>query len=668
MGLYSTVPHDRNDEHAAETASNAGLLGRRSCLKGLGGLVATAGVAGAASGTASAATTRRGIEFNRVVDVVDDLGLDPNGNEPVEKKLNNANQNGTLFVFPEGEYLVTDRVLMLFNDTVGMLGKGNARLKIAERFNDWAVIIDHGKRALFENIDIDLRADGATPGCRFGGYDDVQVHDVEYVGQGIHPNSDPRGEGSGNPSVNAALSLLARSSGSEVIVENVVARNRGLMGAYNHGNGRNGVWIGRSNKGTVTLRNCEFSGFPNNGLYTCRTPGVVQVEGGVFRNNDVSQVRLGSEGSYVKNALIEVDPSTSNSPNPEDMLNGRGVRIESGPIDTAGVTVENCDIRIAKNANSLGGVVVARPGGWFNVVDTRIKVDADNTHAILGRVPDGGRAYNTPPKPHRGKLVNVSVTGDARGGAAIEMRSRPESVVRSCCIEQRSGDRDGVRLVDSDGSVVRESTLNVTGKTVDSRRSQTKVWGNSTSGSCPLPASPDDSAPTSGTDGSDSTDSGSNDATSRKRIEFKGTDERAVKFHVEVSGEIYGTETSEDGEVTSNNTASGWVGGWNDAFTYTGHIVELVVQRDITLTYKRGSPSVLRFHENTTGEVLKYQAATSGSFWRTDTAEDKVWSTDDGGRVSGWVGGGQDAFNCNGELQSVQIDNVLSVSVSDGEE
>ena len=594
-----------------------------------------------------------------MVNVVDDLGLDPNGNEPIQNRLNNADQSGTLFVFPEGEYLVTDRLLMLSEDTVGVLGRGDVRFTVPKWFNDWAVIIDHGKRALFENVDIDLRAKGATPGCRFGGYDDVQVHDVEYVGQGLHP---------GGNNVNAALGLIARSSGAEVLAENVVARNKGRMGAYNRGNGRAGVWVGQSSKGTVTLRGCEFSEFPNNGLYTSRTPGVVQVEGGVFRNNDISQVRLGSEGSYVKNALIEVDPSTSNSPNPEDMLNGRGVRIESGPVDTAGVTVEDCDIHIAEGADSQGGVVAARPSGMFDVVNTRIKVDTKRTPAVLGRIPDGGGAYNTPPRPHRARLVNVSVTGDARRGAAIVLRSRPESVVRSCCIEQRSGRRTGVTLVNSDRSVVRESTLNVAGEAVGTERTNANVWGNSTSGSCPLPGN--GGASTSGTGSSGGNGrSKSNDSSGGKRLELSGN-KHPVKYWVKVSGEINETDVSERGEAASNNTASGWVGGGVDAFTFTGRIERLVVKGKMTFRYNRssGSANVFWFGDNNTGRGMVYSARASGDFDRTGTLEggDSAWTDGSDGRVKGYLGGGgwKDAYRCRGELRSASFNNSCEITVT----
>ncbi|RDZ92102.1 hypothetical protein DEQ92_22635, partial [Haloferax sp. Atlit-6N] len=54
-------------------------------------------------GGAAAATERYGIQFSTVVDAVDDLGLDPNGNDPIDSTLEDALASGdTLVEFPAG--------------------------------------------------------------------------------------------------------------------------------------------------------------------------------------------------------------------------------------------------------------------------------------------------------------------------------------------------------------------------------------------------------------------------------------------------------------------------------------------------------------------------------------------------------------------------------------
>ena len=47
-------------------------------------------------------------EFDRVVDAVDDLGMDPTGESPIDDALNGAFETGTLIEFPPGDYMVAE--------------------------------------------------------------------------------------------------------------------------------------------------------------------------------------------------------------------------------------------------------------------------------------------------------------------------------------------------------------------------------------------------------------------------------------------------------------------------------------------------------------------------------------------------------------------------------
>ena len=658
-----------SDEQADRVSTEDGSFDRRTYVHGLGVLAAAVGGIGAGADSAAAATTRRGIEFDRVVNVVDDLGVDNSGNDPVQWQINNADQEGTLFVFPEGEYFLTDRLLLMYNDTVGVVGQGDARFVVPENYNKEAVVADRGQDLLFENVDLDLRADGATPGYKFGVHRRGVVRDVELIGQGTHPDSDPRGEGGGDPDVTPALHLMARESSADLTVENFVAQNRGIMGAYNRGKGRTGVWIGRSNTGTVTMRNCHVSGFPNNGLYTSRTHGVVQVEGGVFRNNDISQVRLGSEGSYVEGAFMEVDPAKSKSPNPEDMLNGRGVRIESGPIKTGGVTVRDCDIVIADGDVSEGGVIVAPSGGEFEVVDTRIRVDSGWVSGVRAKRPTSG-GY-APPWPRHARLKNVSVTGGDSSAPAVVLEGRPDSTVTSCCIEQGGDDRTAVKLVDCGETVVKNSTLDVPGETLEVSRTNLRRWGISTNGSCPLPQSSgaattrvsqdDDSGNDDGGDTDESNDRSAGG--SMNRVSIVGEDR--CTYRLEVSGSIERGAEGERSDVSSSSAAVGEVGGggWADSFKYTGRIDRLVIKASgRTFIYDRGSG---RLAFKTNGDEYDYEASVDADLWRTHATDDGAPDKGgDGASIEGTLDRRREVYGTTGGLKSVNTDGFFSVDIT----
>jgi len=86
------VEGDYHGGEAVPDQGNGRLVDRRDYLKLASAAAATAGMASLTS--ASTGTTRHGIEFDRVLDAVDDLGLDPTGNEPVNSRLDSALERG----------------------------------------------------------------------------------------------------------------------------------------------------------------------------------------------------------------------------------------------------------------------------------------------------------------------------------------------------------------------------------------------------------------------------------------------------------------------------------------------------------------------------------------------------------------------------------------------
>jgi hypothetical protein len=614
---------------------------RRSYLK-LAGVAA--GSASVLSGTASAAFTRRGIRFKRSVDMVADAGCDPTGNEPCDRQIRNAADDYTLLKFPPGEYKITEKNVVLNTTNLGFLGEGDVRFTVPERYNKKMLVVDDGTGLLFENIDVDLRAAGATPGLLFGVDDDLEVHDVEYIGQGIHPDSDPRGGGNGNPDVTYALYPIIRSPDGTGTVSNVVAKNDGLMGAYNHGDGRVGVWIGISHKGAVTLKNCQFEGFPNNGLYCSRTGGAVQVEGGVFRNNDITQVRLSSQDSYVKNAVIVADFDNSDSPNPGDTLNSRGVRFEAGRFGYRGAFAENCDVTIASTPNSSGGIVVGSDGADHAVRNTRIQVDVDLIRGFYAKAPVGFGNRGPPPKPHTATLENVSVTGSASGADAIRIDQRDDSVVKGCCIHQEGGSRDGVRLVDSDGSKVVNSTIDVTGQGVVEDNSWVRTRDIDSTGSCPTPNL-----------------GGGGGLPHTLRIEGAGgwTD-----YSFTVDGSVEPVEVNGHDGVR-NDGANGHVGGGVDRYSFSGEIVAFDLDGRANVTVDGAPAHVGQRPDHAltikgTGGWTDYSFTVDGSVEPMEVnGHDNV--RNDG--AEGHVGGGIDYYGFSGELVAFDLDGKANVTV-----
>jgi hypothetical protein len=232
---------ERGHEQDNRTDQTGLSVNRRSYLIAAGAAVGSTALF---SGRASAAFERRGIRFKRTVNMVEEAGCDPTGNEPCDEEITDAADDFTLLKFPPGEYRLTEKNIVLGKTNLGFVGEGDVRFTVPEQFNEKVLVVDDGTGLLFENIDIDQTADGATAGLHLGVDDDLEVHDVTFIGEGINPASDPRGEGSGNPTVTNAFTPIVRSPDGTGIAENVVAENAGLLGAYNAGDGRVGVFIG----------------------------------------------------------------------------------------------------------------------------------------------------------------------------------------------------------------------------------------------------------------------------------------------------------------------------------------------------------------------------------------------------------------------------------------
>jgi hypothetical protein len=675
-------------ELSSTTETNGLSVDRRSYLKLAG---ATAGAVPLLTGTASAAE-RHGIRFQTVVDMVEDAGCDPTGDEPCDEQIRNAAGDYTLLKFPAGTYKLTEKNVILDKTNIGFVGEGDVRFKVPERFNEKALVVDRGTGVLFEGIDIDQTADGATPALHLAAEDDLRVHDVELIGQGIHPDSIPKGQpgwspgdgaANGNPDVMDYFYPIVRSSDGSGLVTELKANNHGLMGAYNAGDGRSGIWVGTSNQGTITFKDCHIEEFGSNGTYTSRTYGVVQFEGGTYRNNDNNQIRIGSPGSSIDNAAIEVDADASDAPNPSEALNYRGVRVEMGrQHDRTDVTIRNCDIGIRSSPHTGGGVVAEATASEFLVENTTISVDVDGVCGVFGKIPDGGGAYPAPAKPRSGTLRNVTITGNAAGNAAIGLRGRPDSVIEGCRIRQSGASRNGITLVNSAGTVVNDTTINVTGVPV--KRTDSPGVDEYTSGEPPAEdsSSDDSSSEDSSSENSSSEDSSSGDSSSEPGLRWNQSgaltiaspsDGRA-SYRLTVGANLERSDandaTIDDTDSVSENTATGQVGeGGRDSYTFDEGILAFEMDGDATLTLGGEEITADQLPDNTltiasNGGKTSYELAVSTALGKSDALRATVDDNDDlsGTHATGQVdGGGRDSYGFTGEITSLEMDGDATV-------
>ncbi|WP_227373547.1 right-handed parallel beta-helix repeat-containing protein [Haladaptatus halobius] len=443
----------RSSERTTETSAT----NRRSYLKlAAGSLISGVALGGASAvtggstndvrkQTVDSAVTTDDFQFDRVYDVVDDLGMDPTGQEAIDDALQNNVRSNTKLEFPQGEYRVADLTFDFGNGLhdFGMVGVEPGATIVLDTTDDvignsgayWLSLGGSGSsNLLYEGLRHDAGGAPEAPRMQLVVDDGLLVRDVLHRG---------RHGGSKGPFL-----FGVRSGSGTGLVENLRAPD-GAPG----GSGAVGTFVEMNTTGELEFRNCHLAGFPNNGLYqSSKSTGTVRVLGGLYRNNNIANVRLAGSGGEVRDCCVVVDASHSD---PDFPTNMRGVWLLGRDA-----TVENCDVTLTADTVSDGGILVAG-SGTHEIRNTRIAVDTDETAAMYAAPPE------TTPAPVR--CSNVRVTGDAShtsggysGSAALRAHGRPGSVFESCCVEQTGADRDGILLQYCDASRILRCSFDVT--------------------------------------------------------------------------------------------------------------------------------------------------------------------------------------------------------------
>ena len=442
----------------ATEARSPNMMNRRRYLALLaGGTVGLAGCGGRSpdepepetpqpTSTPEMATPDVAESFDRVLDVVDDLGCDPTGESPCDRTITEATSSNTLFRFPAGRYRFADGIAVDGYSRLGFVGEGKVRLVPPEGFNHWLLDVDVGE-FLIDNFDIDIRQSDVNAGIRAITETGFRIENVEHVGRGTH---------SAPYEVDALVPVVKDPSGVG-IVRNYVAEKGSAWGHY--GNGRTGIYIGRLNRGTIRVIDCHFEEFGGAGIYATATQGNVQVVGGTFKNNNVASIRLGGDGSYVDGARIEIDLDQYTGPRTQEQnaFRLRGIIINQKSAYIAkpgGAEIRNCSIHIRKAPSPGPAIAIMGPARESTIRDTEIRVDTPETPAIhrFGRVSFEKHPPSEDPRWIR--LENVRIAGKASGRAAVIVEGAPGSILRGCDIVQTGEGRDGIHIVASGNCVL----------------------------------------------------------------------------------------------------------------------------------------------------------------------------------------------------------------------
>jgi len=624
--------NDENQLVEADTNSN-GKLNRRNYLKAGGASLAIG--ASIIPGTTSAASVRQGIQFQSVINAVDDLGMDPTGNSAIDSKLQRSlNRGNELIEFPPGEYLVTDGAVTGSVTNWGILGLGSD--PTAVRFlhtsgNGLVVVKTNGGRGqLVENVTMDYsRQKSGTIGLYLRGNDNVNVIDVHFVG--FNPTTN-RGD-------TTNLTVQAFDPNGEALAEGIVRTGPSTIASHqSQGPPSNSAffWLGDRHRGTLKIKDWHIENTGGNGIYASRTSGTVQVEDSLFVNNNQSSVRISGADSYCRNCVFIIDTHNDHPDNEYaegDYINPNAMMWESGNEGNSGALIEGCDFVFRSRPNNRRTLRAVRGLGNigdFEVRDTRFLLDTANTMAVFAQNPENPSFGSTASRPWNVTLDSVSITGSADASSgAVELYNRAGSVITNSCLHL-TGNQNGIVITDSQNCRIEDTNINVGGQETVFSNSTVETSNLTSNESCPAP-----NLTISDPDGSDDTSSDTHELV----IHGPGRDSAASQIDYRIDYQIAyeGSATPITGR--SENVKDGLLEGsvwydFTDSFEIDGEVTAVEMLSDeATLEYNGEVVSPEHFPVSDDDDGSTDDGSTDDG--STDDGSTDDGSTDDGSTDDG---------------------------------
>lgn len=337
-------------------------VSRRQAVKAIGGTLATLSFAG----TASAADR----DWFNVVE----QGADPTGQESINPVLDDIPcDDGTTLYFPEGEYLMGDVFRHVGFQGFELRGDDATIVPASEYDGRWLFKLgtfdQPGEDLYVEGFDFDFTADDT--GLRVlqaQVSDDLLVQDLEVVGEHDSGNYGPFLFDITDPSGIGAIENVRLPDGGEF--------SENTPGDINVG--PTGIIVSPYHDGKLWVRNCVVGPWPDNGLYCSTDGGRVVVKGGLFKNSNISNIRLSGDYSSVHDATVVVDNQRENDDNQ------RGIRLDSGKYNW----VENTEVRL-EQPNGWG-ITVKNDVEKARIQNSRVVVDGDVPTRAVAIAPGTG--------------------------------------------------------------------------------------------------------------------------------------------------------------------------------------------------------------------------------------------------------------------------------------
>lgn len=400
--------------------------------------------------------TRHGIQFSNVVDAVDDIGLDPTGNEPVDGLIAPFLTNDTLLEFQSGTYLFARRHTVDRAVNFGISGVADSRddVEFVAPEGDVQTIfnIRSGRNVLIENLTFNQRdtPEGAI-GNNIRVEDNLQLHNLRH--RGFEPDQDTGTRTFLNPAI-----LDPDGTGH---ISDYDMRMSGFEQAAYPGNA-GAMYAGPGHEGELVLDNIRAKN--TSGFYMSRAPGPIKFRNSHFETINRYALRLGGEGSEIRNSTIVIDAANADA----NYGFNYAVRWESGYQGFSGGLIENCEF-VCRSVDEQAVPLIEHEAdvGTLTIRDTDLRYEVDGDKPIVrSRRPGASDSIDgTPDRPWALELDGVSITGTSAGDApVVSIVGRHDSSIRNCCVNVDGAGRDGICIVDATACEISDTNIKVDGQ------------------------------------------------------------------------------------------------------------------------------------------------------------------------------------------------------------
>jgi hypothetical protein len=383
-------------------------------------------------------------QMQRTVSAVDDLGLDPSGETPINGNFGSAlsGMSNTRITFPsDGTFALSGHVTAIPEGPVELIGNGcSFVIPAGKEMKSLTLVLPGG--SLVRDITIDQSAKGALQELSIQSDGVVRADNVTIKGYAPAKPSD-----SDNGGVDAMFSPIARTGEAVIRVTNFQAVGGTAAGTHNEDDlppdspentlgSPMGIWVGQANEGTIQLANPKLRGW-SNGIYGGRTTGRVEVRGGTFVNNFNALTRLGG-GSVVDGVSGLLDDRQWSDKGPFK-IGHQGVyfaRVDAKHGNqTDPITFKNCKV-VAKSMREGASLFEWESESGPGIIRNCHITNHLDRPVITGRSPLAPAATNI--------LVDQCLIDGNSSAAVMEIQGRPQSMIQRTCITTRDAGPDDI--------------------------------------------------------------------------------------------------------------------------------------------------------------------------------------------------------------------------------